>query len=57
MFENESLQFLTMKMCFNSGGCRELKCIYLRVLAVLLSSALTLVCPEEMASVAILHMS
>lgn len=30
---------------------------YLRVLAVLLSSALTLVCPEEMASVANLHMS
>lgn len=37
--------------------CGKFKLRYLRDLAVLLSSALTLVCPEEMASVAILHMS
>lgn len=42
-----------------SASCRtvNLNLCYSRVLAVLLSSALTLVCPKEMASVAILHMS
>lgn len=42
--------------CFFSPE-KKVRCRHLRVLAVLLSSACTLVCPEEIASVAILHMS
>lgn len=50
-------KYLKYKHIFSQSKLYLQKCTHSRVLAVLRSSALTLVCPEEMASVASLHMS